>query len=135
EPRSERRRPNSEAGMKGTVRSETSSGRDGAPTMWRKPRLAALKISPATTPAPRPRSSAGARRRVGGHMSSVLVTGGAGFVGSHLVDALLAAGHGVRILDNLDPQAHEGGRPRFVHRGAELITGDLRDPVAVGRAL
>jgi dTDP-L-rhamnose 4-epimerase len=68
-------------------------------------------------------------------MSTVLVTGGAGFVGSHLVDALLAAGHAVRILDNLDPQAHEGGRPRFVNAGAELIAGDLRDPVAVGHAL
>ncbi|HEY2702584.1 MAG TPA: NAD-dependent epimerase/dehydratase family protein [Candidatus Dormibacteraeota bacterium] len=68
-------------------------------------------------------------------MSRVLVTGGAGFVGSHLVDALLAAGHAVRILDNLDPQAHEGGRPRFLNPGAELITGDLRDPVAVGRSL
>ncbi len=68
-------------------------------------------------------------------MTSVLVTGGAGFVGSHLVDALLAAGYAVRILDNLDPQAHEGGRPRFLNPGAELITGDLRDPIAVGRAL
>jgi dTDP-L-rhamnose 4-epimerase len=70
-----------------------------------------------------------------GHMSSVLVTGGAGFVGSHLVDALLAAGHAVRVLDNLDPQAHEGGRPRFLSGDAELLEGDLRDPVAVGRAL
>jgi dTDP-L-rhamnose 4-epimerase len=68
-------------------------------------------------------------------MGRMLVTGGAGFVGSHLVDALLGAGHEVRVLDNLDPQAHEGGVPRFLRREAELVAGDLRDPGAVGRAL
>ncbi len=68
-------------------------------------------------------------------MSHCLVTGGAGFVGSHLVDALLAAGHAVRVLDNLDPQAHEGGVARHLSREAELQVGDLRDRDAVGRAL
>lgn len=68
-------------------------------------------------------------------MSTVLVTGGAGFVGSHLVDALLHRGDHVRVLDNLDPQAHEGGKPAHLSRDAELVRGDLRDPVAVGRAL
>jgi dTDP-L-rhamnose 4-epimerase len=68
-------------------------------------------------------------------MSTVLVTGGAGFVGSHLVDALLQRGDRVRVLDNLDPQAHEGGVATHLSNHAELITGDLRDPVATGRAL
>ena len=66
---------------------------------------------------------------------SALVTGGCGFVGSHLVDALLAAGHRVRVLDSLDPQAHEGGVPRYRNDGAELVQGDLRDRDAVRRAL
>ena len=66
---------------------------------------------------------------------SALVTGGCGFVGSHLVDALLAAGHTVRVLDSLDPQAHEGGVPRYRNDAAELVHGDLRDRNAVRRAL
>ncbi|HEY0020534.1 MAG TPA: NAD-dependent epimerase/dehydratase family protein [Longimicrobium sp.] len=58
----------------------------------------------------------------------VLVTGGAGFVGSHLVDALLARGDRVRILDNLDPQVHGPGRrrPAWVPADAEFIQGDMR---------
>jgi dTDP-L-rhamnose 4-epimerase len=58
----------------------------------------------------------------------VLVTGGAGFVGSHLVDALLARGDRVRILDNLDPQVHGPDRrkPAWVPADAEFIQGDMR---------
>lgn len=67
--------------------------------------------------------------------SRVLVTGGAGFVGSHLVDALLARGHHVVVLDNLDPQAHEGGVPRFLDPAAQLIVGDVRDRQTVAGAL
>lgn len=66
---------------------------------------------------------------------NILVTGGAGFVGSHLVDALLAAGHNVRILDNLTPQVHPSGAPDYLNPEAELMIGDLRDADAVHRAL
>ena len=59
----------------------------------------------------------------------ILITGGAGFVGSHLADGLLAAGHSVRILDDLTPQVHENGqRPEYLSRDVELIVGDVRDP-------
>jgi dTDP-L-rhamnose 4-epimerase len=66
----------------------------------------------------------------------VLVTGGAGFIGSHLADRLLAEGHEVRALDNLDGQVHPGGeRPEYLHGDVELQTGDVRDGDAVRRAL
>jgi dTDP-L-rhamnose 4-epimerase len=67
--------------------------------------------------------------------SRVLVTGGAGFIGSHLVDALLARGDEVRVLDNLLPQAHPTGKARFLASEAELRIDDLRDRAAVDRAL
>ena len=66
----------------------------------------------------------------------VLITGGAGFIGSHLADRLLADGHGVRALDNLDPQVHPGGdRPGYLNADVELQAGDVRDRDAVRRAL
>ena len=70
----------------------------------------------------------------------ILVTGGAGFIGSHLVDALLAAGHEVRILDALEPQVHgdlraRGEVPDYLNPAAELILGDIRNPEVVQRAL
>src|SRR5262245_18123414 len=65
----------------------------------------------------------------------VLVTGGAGFIGSFVVDRLLAAGHSVRVLDNLDPQVHPEGRPSYLARDTELIVGDVRDRAGLERAL
>ena len=58
----------------------------------------------------------------------VLITGGAGFVGSHLADGLLAAGHRVRVLDDLTPQVHQAGAPDYLSAEAELVVGDVRDP-------
>ena len=69
-------------------------------------------------------------------MSLALVTGGAGFIGSHLVDALLARGEDVRILDNLDPLAHPTGRPpSHLDSRAELQVGDLRSSADVAASL
>jgi dTDP-L-rhamnose 4-epimerase len=67
----------------------------------------------------------------------ILITGGAGFIGSHLADDLVQRGHGVRALDNLSRQVHgEGhGRPAYLHPAVELIAGDVRDARAVQRAL
>lgn len=58
----------------------------------------------------------------------ILITGGAGFVGSHLADGLLRAGHSVRLLDDLTPQVHPSGRPSYLSKDVELIPGDVRDP-------
>mgnify|MGYP001594967994 CR=1 FL=1 len=57
----------------------------------------------------------------------VLVTGGAGFIGSHVADEFLDAGYGVRILDNLEPPTHDGTLPEWVSRRAEFIQGDVRN--------
>ena len=66
---------------------------------------------------------------------NILVTGGAGFVGSHLVDALLAAGHNVRVFDNLTEQVHEAGVPGYLSPDAQLMVGDMQDAGAVRKAL
>ncbi|HEV2930823.1 MAG TPA: NAD(P)-dependent oxidoreductase, partial [Propionibacteriaceae bacterium] len=54
----------------------------------------------------------------------VLVTGGAGFIGSHLVDLLAERGHRVRVLDRLHPKAH-GGPPDYLRDDVEYVWADL----------
>ena len=69
-------------------------------------------------------------------VSVALVTGGAGFVGSHLADRLLRDGWHVRALDNLDPLAHAAAeRPVHLAPDVELVAGDVRDRDTVDRAL
>src|SRR5436190_4390697 len=66
----------------------------------------------------------------------VLITGGAGFIGSHLADRLLADGHRVRALDNLDAQVHpDGARPPYLADDVEFVRGDVRDHDAVRAAV
>ena len=68
---------------------------------------------------------------------NILITVGAGFIGSHVADELLHHGHRVRALDNLSPQVHgaDATRPAYLDRDVELVRGDVRDPDAVRRAL
>jgi dTDP-L-rhamnose 4-epimerase len=67
----------------------------------------------------------------------ILITGGAGFIGSHLADELLSCGHRVRVLDNLSLQVHgpERKRPAYLDADVELVVGDVQDPEAVRRSL
>jgi len=67
----------------------------------------------------------------------ILITGGAGFIGSHLADELLRGGYAVRVLDNLNPQVHGPDRtpPKYLAKDVELTIGDIRDADAVSRAL
>lgn len=68
---------------------------------------------------------------------TILITGGAGFIGSHLTDELLQHGYNVRIFDNLTKQVHGNGsrRPPYLNSEAELIEGDVRDQQKLKKAL
>jgi len=74
------------------------------------------------------------RRTMG---KTILITGGAGFIGSHCAALLLEHGHTVKALDSLDPQIHGTERrpPAYLDRRVELIVGDIRMPRTVRRAL
>lgn len=70
-------------------------------------------------------------------MEKVLVTGGAGFIGSHVTDLLLEQGYAVRVLDNLEAQVHQDRTtaPGYLNPEAEFIHGDVRDRKVLDRAL
>jgi dTDP-L-rhamnose 4-epimerase len=68
-------------------------------------------------------------------MNRVLITGGAGFIGSHLADRLLQEGFQVRILDNLDPKVHPYGRPAYLPSEVEFIEGNVTDGRVLAHAL
>ena len=65
----------------------------------------------------------------------VLVTGGAGFIGSHTVDRLIAKGFKVRILDNLQKPVHLKGRPDYINEKAEFILGDVRNKTSLEESM
>ena len=65
----------------------------------------------------------------------ILVTGGAGFVGGHLVDALIKDGYRVRVLDNLSSPTHNGRLPEWFNKKADFIKGDVRNKKDWERAL
>ena len=74
------------------------------------------------------------RPRIGpGSVMRILVTGGAGFIGSHTVDALIARGHQVRILDSLEKPVHLHGKPAYLNPAAEFVLGDVTQPRGLGR--
>lgn len=68
-------------------------------------------------------------------INKILITGGAGFIGSHVVDELLAAGYQVRVMDNLASPTHDGKIPEWLNKKAEFFRGDVRKKVDWADAL
>lgn len=66
---------------------------------------------------------------------NILITGGAGFIGSHTADALIKKGHTVKIIDNLHKTVHPKGKPSYIHPEAEFMEGDVRDKKTFAQAL
>lgn len=72
---------------------------------------------------------------MGSSKGRALVTGGAGLIGSHLVDLLVEEGYEVTILDDLETQTHPQGEPEWLNKNARFIKGDIRDDSALSSAL
>ena len=70
-------------------------------------------------------------------MSKALITGGAGFIGSHLAEAILLGGHDVKVFDSLESQVHGkvGSIPEYIRNEIEFIKGDIRDRELLRKAL
>lgn len=69
------------------------------------------------------------------NQKAVLVTGGAGLIGSHLADLLIERGYSVRILDNLELETHPQGKPSWINAKAHFVRGDIRDESILSQAL
>jgi len=68
-------------------------------------------------------------------VKKILVTGGAGFIGSHLVDRLVKDGEDVVVLDNFEPQVHQGKKPDYLNKNARYVDGDIRNEKALKESL
>ena len=93
--------------------------------------------APTTCRALKQNSPAGDKGKGEDLKERILITGGAGFIGSHLADELLVRGYKIRVLDNLCEQVHgpDAVRPLYLNEDIELMIGDVRDREAVTSAL